>query len=222
MARDALGDRAGSVVVLEPKTGAVRAMWSFPGYDPNLIANPDFEQARGVLAFYENFPGDPLLANTYQQRYMPGSTFKLLTTGIALQNGVVNLESEFPDESEFLPPQTTNPIENFEGTTCGGDLTEVFARSCNIAFARIALDMGVQRILDGVAAWGVGQPIPDRSPRGRRPARSAPRPTSTSSCPCWRSASRRPRASTPRWLCSRVGMPNVNGYEACRMIFAQE
>ena len=165
VARDALGDRAGSVVVLEPKTGAVKAMWSYPGYDPNLIANPDFEQARAVLAFYENFPGDPLLANTYQQRYMPGSTFKLLTTGIALQNGVVNLESEFPDESEFLPPQTTDPIENFEGTTCGGDLTEVFARSCNIAFARIALDIGVQRMLDGVAAWGVGEPIPIDLPR---------------------------------------------------------
>ena len=165
VARDALGEREGSVVVLEPKTGAVKAMWSFPGYDPNLIADPDFEQARAVLAFYENFPGDPLLANTYQQRYMPGSTFKLLTTGIALQNGVVNLETEFPDESEFLPPQTTDPIENFEGTTCGGDLTEVFARSCNIAFARIALDIGVERMLDGVAAWGVGEPIPIDLPR---------------------------------------------------------
>ena len=45
VAKDALGDREGSVVVIEPATGAVRAMWSFPTYDPNLIANPDFDAA---------------------------------------------------------------------------------------------------------------------------------------------------------------------------------
>ena len=43
VAKDALGDREGSVVVIEPATGAVRAMWSFPTYDPNMIATPDFE-----------------------------------------------------------------------------------------------------------------------------------------------------------------------------------
>ena len=165
MAREALGERQGSVVVLEPKTGAVKAMWSFPGFDPNLVTNPDFEEARAVLTFLENFPGDPLLANAYQQRYMPGSTFKVLTTGIALHDGVINLDTVFPDESEFVPPQTTDPIENFEGTTCGGDLTEVFARSCNIPFAKIALDLGVDRMLAGVAEWGVGEPLPIDLPR---------------------------------------------------------
>jgi penicillin-binding protein A len=165
VAKEALGDRQGSVVVLEPKTGAIKAMWSYPGFDPNLVTNPDFEEARAVLTFLENFPGDPLLANAYQQRYMPGSSFKVLTTGIALQDGVVNLETTFPDESEFLPPQTTDPIENFEGTTCGGDLTEVFARSCNIPFAKIALDLGVDRMLTGVADWGVGEALPIDLPR---------------------------------------------------------
>jgi peptidoglycan glycosyltransferase len=174
VAKDALGEREGSVVVIEPATGAVRAMWSFPSYDPNLIANPDFEAARAVINFYENYPGNPLLANAYQQRYMPGSTFKILTTGIALENGVVDLSTTFPDESEFLPPQTTDPIENFEGTVCGGDLTEVFTRSCNIAFARTALDIGVERMVQGVANWGVGEPVPIDLPR---PAASTFGPT---------------------------------------------
>ena len=49
VARQALGERQGSVVVLEPKTGAVKAMWSYPSYDPNLIVNPDFEEAGDVL-----------------------------------------------------------------------------------------------------------------------------------------------------------------------------
>ena len=41
---------------------------------------------------------------------MPGSTFKILTTGIGLENGVIDLRSTFPDESEFVPPQTNDPI----------------------------------------------------------------------------------------------------------------
>ena len=49
VAKDALGQREGSVVVIEPATGAVKAMWSYPTFDPNLVANPDFEQARGSL-----------------------------------------------------------------------------------------------------------------------------------------------------------------------------
>ena len=165
VARDALGEREGSVVVLEPATGAVRAMWSYPSFDPNPIVQPDFDTAGDILEFLGNVPSDPLLANTYQQRYMPGSTFKILTTSIALQSGVANLGTSFPDESSFVPPQTTDPIENFEGTTCGGDLTEVFTRSCNIPFAKLALDSGVDRMVQGVADWGVGEAVPVDLPR---------------------------------------------------------
>ena len=165
VARDALGEREGSVVVIEPSTGAVQAMWSFPSYDPNLIADQDFEAARAVLTFYNASPGDPLLGNAYQQRYMPGSTFKILTTSIGLQNGVLDLQTTFPDESSWVPPQTDNPIENFEGTTCGGDLTEVFTRSCNIPFAKTAVELGPEAMIDGVGEWGVGETLPIDLPR---------------------------------------------------------
>ena len=165
VAKDALGQREGSVVVIEPATGAVKAMWSYPTYDPNLVANPDFEAARDVLTVLQASPGDPLLANAYQQRYMPGSTFKVLTTGIGLESGVIDLSTTFPDERAWVPPQTDDPIENFQGTLCGGDLTEVFTRSCNIPFAKTALDIGAERMVQGVADWGVGEPIPIDLPR---------------------------------------------------------
>jgi peptidoglycan glycosyltransferase len=174
VAKDALGNRQGSVVVIEPATGAVRAMWSWPSYDPNKIASPNFEEARALIEFLQQSPDDPLLGNAYQQRYMPGSTFKILTTGIGLENGVVDLNSVFPDESEFVPPQTNDPIQNFQGTTCGGDLTEVFTRSCNIAFAKTALAIGVGGMIDGVSRWGVGETLPIDLPR---PAASTFGPT---------------------------------------------
>ena len=128
VAKDALGEREGAIVLMNPRSGAIQAMWSYPSYDPNQVADPDFATAQAVLTFLQAVPGDPLLANAYQQRYMPGSTFKIITTGIALTDGVTSPETVYPDASEWVPPQTDDPIENFGGTTCGGDLNEVFTR----------------------------------------------------------------------------------------------
>ncbi len=140
-------------------------MWSYPSYDPNLIANPDYDAAFAALTELQADPRDPLLANAYQQRYMPGSVFKVFTTSVALDDGVVNLESFFPDESQYVPPQTTDPVENYGGSTCGGDLATVFARSCNTPFARTAVDLGPERFIAGTARWGFGEPIPIDLPR---------------------------------------------------------
>ena len=164
-AKDALDGREGSVVVIEPSTGTVKAMYSNPTFDPNQVAVHDDEFAGDLLAFLNEVPGDPLLANAYQQRYMPGSTFKVITTAAALDAGVVNLGSVWADESEFVPPQTNDPIQNYGGGTCGGDLVEVFRRSCNTPFARIAIEMGPERMVEAAQRFGIGEPIPFDLPR---------------------------------------------------------
>jgi penicillin-binding protein A len=164
-ARQALAGREGSVVMVDTQTGAVLAMYSNPTFDPNVIVNPDFDAARAALEQLLEAPGDPLLANAYQERFMPGSTFKVLTTGIALETGAVSLDTQFERLTEWTPPQTSNPIQNYDGSNCGGDLREVFRRSCNIPFAQTALNVGVQGMVDGVARWGVGDPVPIDLPR---------------------------------------------------------
>ncbi len=160
VAKDALGAREGSVVVLDPKTGAVLAMWSYPTYDPNQVAVHDNTQAKNVLAFLNASPGKPLLANAYQERYMPGSTFKIITTATAIEAGVINFDSFWPNETSFTPPQTTNPIQNYGGHICGGDLREVFRRSCNTPFARTSVLVGAEKMVAGAMAWGIGEPLP--------------------------------------------------------------
>ena len=45
VARDELGDRAGSVVAIDPRNGEILALWSYPTYDPNLLATHDFAAA---------------------------------------------------------------------------------------------------------------------------------------------------------------------------------
>ena len=101
---------------------------------------------------------------------MPGSTFKVLTTGIALEAGTITLDSQFERVVEWTPPQTSNPIQNYDGTNCGGDLREVFRRSCNIPFAQTALNVGVAG--DDQRRPGVGR-------RRSRSRSTCPRPAAS-------------------------------------------
>jgi len=160
VAKQALGDREGSVVVMDPRTGAVLAMYSYPAYDPNLVVVHNNTEAENVLTFLNASPGKPTLANAFQERYMPGSTFKVVTTGIALENGLIDFDSFWQNESEYLPPDTTDPVENYKGHVCGGNLREVFRRSCNTPFARIAVELGPEAMVTGTQAWGIGEKIP--------------------------------------------------------------
>jgi peptidoglycan glycosyltransferase len=160
-----LGGRSGSVTVIEPSTGAIRAMYSNPTFDPNTFVNADFDAAQEVITELQNTPGSPLLAQAYQERYMPGSTFKVITTGIALEAGFASLESQFANEREWVPPQTDDPIQNYNGSLCGGDLATVFARSCNIPFAQLSTLLGPAAMVAGTEAWGMGEPLPIDLPR---------------------------------------------------------
>ena len=160
VAAEALAGREGSVVVLQPSTGAVVAMYSSPTYDPNAVVVHDAKQAGDVLTQLQADPAKPLLANAYQERYMPGSSFKVITTTLALQNGVTSLDRVFDNERQFLPPQTTDPIQNYGGELCGGTMVQVFYRSCNIPFARMALELGAQKMVDGTKQFGVGEKVP--------------------------------------------------------------
>ncbi|HEY4609577.1 MAG TPA: penicillin-binding protein 2 [Ilumatobacteraceae bacterium] len=160
VAAEALGDREGSVVVEDPHTGAIIAMVSNPRYNPADIAVHNSKLAQDALTFLNAVPGKPLLANAYQERYMPGSSFKVITTSAAFENGVTSLDRQFPNESKFVPPQTTDPIQNFGGTKCGGSMAEVFYRSCNIPFAEMSLELGPEKMVDATKKWGIGEPVP--------------------------------------------------------------
>ena len=150
----------GSVVVMDVATGAILAMVSLPRFNSNDVSTHDTEKAEDAFDFLNNYPGKPLLANAYQENYMPGSSFKVVTTGIALENGITSLDRNWPSEREWVPPQTENPIQNYGGSACGGSMSEVFFRSCNIPFAQLAVELGPQRMTDGVRAWGIGEELP--------------------------------------------------------------
>jgi len=162
IARDALGAREGSVVAIDPKTGELLAFWSYPSYDPNLLSSLDFDLARASWDALNAAPGKPLLAHQYQERYFPGSTFKVVTAGNGLAQGTVTVtEPRYPVERAWTPPLTTQSISNFGGSACGGDLVAILRVSCNTAFARMGVEtIGPAGMIEGSESWGFNDAPP--------------------------------------------------------------
>lgn len=165
-ARDALGERRGSVVALDPRTGDVHALWSFPTFDPNVLASQDFATANTTFTQLNEDPAKPLLAKSYRERFFPGSTFKVVTGTAGLESGEVTRDAPtYPATSTYTPPQTTRPLRNFGGSTCGGALFEILRASCNTAFAQMAVDLGPDVMIETAEDFGFnGEPpidLPD-------------------------------------------------------------
>ena len=162
VARDALGDRRGAVVALDPRSGAIIAMWGWPTYDPNLLADTDTAAANVERRRLLDAAGNPLLPTTYRELYFPGSTFKVVTATAAVDNEVATLRDPvFADERAYTPPLTDVPVGNFGGSTCGGDLAEIMRRSCNSAFAQLAAEIiGPGPLIATAEAFGFNQTPP--------------------------------------------------------------
>ena len=160
IAKKALGNREGSVVVMNPATGGVLGMYSNPSYDSNKVASHNASDVNQFLNGLQNDPSKPLLNNAYQERYMPGSTFKVVTTTVGLETGILTLDTKFKNEKAWVPPNTKKPIRNYGKKVCGGDLAEVFRRSCNIPFARSAVRIGPDLMVNGVNRFGFDEAIP--------------------------------------------------------------
>ncbi|MET0489626.1 MAG: penicillin-binding transpeptidase domain-containing protein, partial [Acidimicrobiales bacterium] len=104
-AKDMLGQRRGAVVAIDPRTGEILALWDYPSYDPNLLAGHDFTEVREQRAFLQpDNPDSPLVATSYQDRYFPGSTFKVVTATNGLLYGGVTAEAPvYPVAREYVP-----------------------------------------------------------------------------------------------------------------------
>ena len=82
------------MVAIDPQTGEILAFWDYPSYDPNPLSAHDLEAARDARAFLQpDNPDSPLVATWYQDRYFPGSTFKVVVGSSGLKFGVVTPES---------------------------------------------------------------------------------------------------------------------------------
>jgi peptidoglycan glycosyltransferase len=165
-AEQALGRRKGAVVALDPRTGAVLAMTTFPRYDPNALSSHNPEQIRRNWDQLIDDPDGPLLNRAAGGLYPPGSTFKVVTAAAALENGV-SLNQELPSPRVYDVPQTSADIRNFGGSSCGdGSLTlpEALEISCNTTFAALGVELGDEKLAAEAEKFGLNEPSPYELP----------------------------------------------------------
>ena len=131
------------MVALDPRTGEILAFWSFPSYDPNLLVGHDTKAVRrGCESCSTPTPTKPLLAQQYQERYFPGSTFKVVTgsTGLRDRHGHARRARLPGGDAATRRRRPTGRISNFGGEACGGTLFEILRVSCNTAFAQMGAE----------------------------------------------------------------------------------
>ncbi|KUI21801.1 penicillin-binding protein [Mycobacterium sp. IS-1496] len=155
------GPCKGSVVALEPSTGKILAMVSAPSYDPNLLATHDVEEQSAAWQQLRDNPDNPLLNRAISETYPPGSTFKVITTAAALENGATP-DTQLTAAPRVPLPNSSVTLENFGGSACGGGptapLREAFARSCNTAFVEMGIDNGAEALKRTASAFGLDTP----------------------------------------------------------------
>ena len=165
-AESALGEQKGAVVALDPRTGAVLAMTTFPRYDPNQLSSHNPEAIRRNWDRLVNDEDAPLLNRAAGALYPPGSTFKVVTAAAALENGVT-MNQELPSPPVLDVPQTSANIRNFGGASCGDgslNLTEALVISCNTTFAGLGIELGSQKLADEAEKFGFNKPSPYQLP----------------------------------------------------------
>ena len=163
VAREQLGERRGSVVAIDPRDGSVLAMWSFPSYDPNLLSTHDQAAATAFRDALEPATlTSPLIPAGYRRSFFPGSTFKVVTGSVGVEQGVVTPDDpDFPVAEEFDIDFTDDELSNFGGSSCGGRLFDILAASCNSAFAAMGADViGETGMVTGAESFGFNQRPP--------------------------------------------------------------
>jgi len=146
----------GSVVALDPKTGDVLGMVSTPSYDPSRLASHDGDEQQKAWQEFSEADGNPMLNRAVRETYPPGSTFKIVTTAAALEDGMEPDASVTPDSNVTLPGTSTT-LENYGGATCPGTtLKDALKYSCNTAFAEIAGKLGADKLRATAENFGIG------------------------------------------------------------------
>lgn len=129
-----LGDRKGAIVVMNPHNGEIYAMVSKPSFNPNYIDNLWQETVSREDA--------PLFNRAINGKYPPGSTFKIITSGAAIENNKNVLNKKFIDEgklyfnrNEYLSNQNHKAYGEI-------DLRKAFVFSSNVVYGNLALELG--------------------------------------------------------------------------------
>lgn len=134
------GAKGGSILLMDPRSGEVLAMANRPTYDPNQFGEYPASSWRNIG-----------VTNTYE----PGSTFKVLTTAAALNEGVVTVDDRFFDGGD-IEVQGRRIHCWKHGGHGSVSFREVVEGSCNVGFVGVGLRLGAERFYPYLRSFGLG------------------------------------------------------------------
>ncbi len=138
--------RPAAAVAIDPRTGAILAMASYPTFDPNKYAPIDSAYVARIDAQYRRNPAQPLLNRAINDTFPPGSTFKIVTGSTAFSTGAVATpDSTIPAPQFYRLPGSTHVLTNDNDSPCGNGTPPIifaFTVSCNTAFGKLGARLG--------------------------------------------------------------------------------
>jgi penicillin-binding protein 2 len=151
-AEEAIGDKNGAIIAMDPHTGEILAMVSRPTFDPNDFA---IRITRGDWNKLITDPDKPLLNKAIQAQLAPGSTFKIIMATAGWQEGVAQtLNVHCNGGAEFYGRRFGCWVKSGHGDV---DLTKAIYQSCDVFFYTLANKLGIGQIAKYATNFGLGQ-----------------------------------------------------------------
>lgn len=167
-----LGERHGSIIVMNPKSGEILALASSPGYDPNVFVRPEDSGER--VALMNDKVGRPMMNRAISGQYPPGSVFKIVTAAAALETKSIGRDTVFLCTGSFNLARASFDCWKAEGHGPQA-ITEGIMNSCNVFFYNAGKRAGADAIESYARTFGLGRvtgvDLPDEK-RGLVPGRS--------------------------------------------------
>ncbi len=139
---DRLSAKKGTIIIMEPKTGAIIALCNYPSFDPN-----NYNQVESVDVFINSAVSD---------EYEPGSVFKSITMAAGLDRGVVTPTTTYEDTGSLTV--AGYKISNFDGRAYGRrNMTEVLENSLNLGAVFVEQQLGNEAFYQYVRNFGFGE-----------------------------------------------------------------
>ncbi len=153
MAEDLLGEEAGAVVAIDPRSGAVLILASRPTFDPTALSSGlPMSEWQALL----HDPRHPLTNRTIQGQYPPGSTFKIVMAAAVLGSQTAQAADHF-----FCPGGFKFGRRTYRDWKRGGhgsvELIAALAQSCDVYFYKVGNRMGIETIASYSKQFGLGQ-----------------------------------------------------------------
>lgn len=148
------GTQSGAVVVIDVRTGLIRAMFNHPTFDPEIFARGISQVEWDALSTH---PDHPLEDKAIRGIYPPGSTYKLFTAAAGLGEGVIDAKTSFTCTGSLRFAGQERRCWNKRGHGPVA-LKKAIQQSCDVYFYQVGIKLGVDKIAKYAKSFGLGAP----------------------------------------------------------------